>query len=216
MSFIEMFQILFLFLTTRSENSIKVGYPWINFQAILLLKKIIKNDFKIFEYGSGGSSIFFWKRAKETTSIEHVEDWYNILMKIKPENSNNNIILIKPEKDISNEILTDYSNPENYKSSAKEYMNYNFKNYVTYIDRFPDEYFDLISIDGRSRPSCIMHSLSKVKSKGYLLIDNAEREHYFMHYNKENLNGNFEIIGKYFGPGPYNYNFSETIIYQKK
>jgi predicted O-methyltransferase YrrM len=53
-----------------------------------------------------------------------------------------------------------------------------FALYVKQIDEFPDEYFDIILIDGRARPSCIKRSVSKVKPGGLLILDNSEREYY--------------------------------------
>lgn len=47
-----------------------------------------------------------------------------------------------------------------------------------YIKKFPDNYFDIVLVDGRSRPSCLFHSLNKVKKGGLLVLDNAEREYY--------------------------------------
>lgn len=59
-----------------------------------------------------------------------------------------------------------------------EFKDLNFETYVKSIDKFPDNYFDLIIVDGRARPSCIKHAMNKVKTGGVLLIDNADRTYY--------------------------------------
>ena len=38
--------------------------PWISFGAILFLEKILKKDMQVYEYGSGGSTLFFAQRVK--------------------------------------------------------------------------------------------------------------------------------------------------------
>jgi len=46
-------------------------FPWICPEAIKWLKSNLTPDMKVFEFGSGGSTLFFAKRVKELISIEH-------------------------------------------------------------------------------------------------------------------------------------------------
>jgi predicted O-methyltransferase YrrM len=41
-----------------------------------------------------------------------------------------------------------------------------------------DEHFDVILIDGRKRSECIKASVNKVKSGGFVVVDDSEREQY--------------------------------------
>ena len=66
----------------------------------------------------------------------------------------------------------------NYATQANEYLRCTFRNYVWQIDPFPDNYFDVVLIDGRARSSCIAHSSRKVKTNGILILDDAERRWY--------------------------------------
>lgn len=50
--------------------------------------------------------------------------------------------------------------------------------YNKVIDNFVDNYFDLILVDGRDRVKCIESSIPKLKSGGWLVLDNSEREYY--------------------------------------
>ena len=45
-------------------------------------------------------------------------------------------------------------------------------------DRFEDETFDLILIDGRDRVKCFQKSLRLLKKEGIIMLDNSEREDY--------------------------------------
>lgn len=147
--------------------------PWINFATKSYLDKKLNEKMIIFEYGSGGSTFYFSKRVEKVISVEHNEDWYKI---VKDKLDNNNIKnveihLCPPKNLLTNESVLCLSSDQNYK-------NKNFQEYVEKINNYPDNYFDLIVIDGRARVSCIKNSISKVKSGGYIFLDNSERKEY--------------------------------------
>lgn len=45
-------------------------------------------------------------------------------------------------------------------------------------DKYPDQHFDLILIDGRDRCKCCQRALPKLRRNGVLCIDNMERMNY--------------------------------------
>jgi hypothetical protein len=156
--------------------------PWISIMAFdyidTFLNKRSKNDVKIFEYGSGGSSYYFQKLCHSLVSIEHDKKWFSILQKKPSYNLNNwNYKLIEPE--CHNLSVLDCSNPDYFTSCFIGYEYCSFKKYVIEIEKYPDEYFDLILIDGRSRVSCLKYSRNKLKKGGLLILDNADRSRYF-------------------------------------
>jgi len=199
------------------RSSIIDERPWITFEALDFLKKnVLKPNYKIFEYGSGGSSFFFSKVSSELVSVEHDKTWYekviNALAQKKITNVNYN--LAEPEK-LDKPILNpDYSNPTQYLSSDSFFLNnYLFKKYASAIDQFPESYFDIVFVDGRARPSCILHSVSKIKKDGFFILDNSDRGYYIDQLSKELKS--FKIIFSKIGPGPYGDDFWGTTIYKK-
>jgi len=183
--------------------------PWMSLGAISFLKKVISKKYKVFEYGTGGSTMFFSKRADSVVSIEHDFEWFQTVIEKIQETKFSNIDakLIVPDR----KIAVTSTEAENYKLS-KSSNGLNMYNYVHSIDKYPDCYFDLVSIDGRARPSCIESSISKVKSGKYLLLDNSERTHYQLAINdllKEWQRFTFD------GPTPYLPWFTQTSIWQK-
>jgi hypothetical protein len=54
---------------------IKSGLPWLTFTAIDFLDSWVKPEHKVFEYGSGGSTVFFAKRAESVKAVEHNASW---------------------------------------------------------------------------------------------------------------------------------------------
>lgn len=162
--------------------------PWITYDSIehldLFLRGISKA--KIFEYGSGGSTLFWIKYGAKVVSIEHDPSWYNKINKQIDQNIELDYRLIKPEYQGEEwSINSDPAKPEDYATSDEKLRNYSFENYVKQVDNFPEEYFDLVVIDGRSRPACIRHCASKVRSEGLLLLDNSDRSYYLQNVSED-------------------------------
>lgn len=193
------------------HNALKDKIPWITFKARLWLENYLKFNMSIFEYGSGGSTIFISKRVKEVISIEHDKEWYQIISKeIENQHINNcQLLFVEPETELSNR--EDYSDPDNYVSFFSIYRKMNFRRYVLSINEFPDDYFDLVFVDGRARPSCITNSIPKIRHGGYLMLDDSERKIYSP--GKKLLS---EWPSKsYYGFKPYGIFPSETTVWRK-
>lgn len=77
--------------------------PWYTYPATEYLKRFNFNDKIIFEWGSGYSSLFWAKRAKEIVSIDDSPKWADIVLKNKLVNQK--IILLEEKKDYIEAIL---------------------------------------------------------------------------------------------------------------
>ncbi len=197
------------------RNSVSDQQPWITFPVIDFLKSTVHSNSRVFEYGGGGSTLFFVHRAKEVVTVEHDPEWFTrlhqILLKQSSSNWSGNLI-IPENKNVSASL--DSSNPHDYYTSDENFLGKIFKTYATFIDRYADEYFDIVLVDGRSRPSCIFHSLTKVKKGGYLIIDNSDRKYYFKHITGL-LNKSFREMLNQKSPSPYADFFTQTGVWQK-
>lgn len=122
--------------------------PWITYGAIHLLADRITKDFKVFEYGSGYSTLWFAEKVQSIKSIEYDKGFYEFIQaKIK-------------QKD-------------NVEYLQRELR----KNYNQEISKHSNE-FDLIVIDGRERIQCALNSVNALKEDGVILWDNSERPDY--------------------------------------
>jgi hypothetical protein len=159
----------------RWWGSLKPGYDAIEF----LTSRIIPG-WRVFEYGSGGSTLFWLERGAEVVSVEHDPQWYSQLQENTIQHPKLEYRLILPEPgDICGPLsLSSISDPYCYQSSNVQFAGMNFRRYASQIDEFPDQHFDLVIVDGRARPSCLMHSVRKVKIGGMLVLDNADRDYY--------------------------------------
>jgi len=178
--------------TFSIKNSLDLGIPWYNYGAINWVTKYINKKMNVFEYGSGGSTLFYSKQAAELVSVEHDKLWYDMVSKFVENEKNTTVILVEPEQIEENKECK-------YRSHTfAQYRDFSFENYVRTIDKYPDGYFDLISIDGRCRPMCLEHSIKKVKQGGWIIFDNSERLHYHLAINQYNFSKKINFYG--FGP----------------
>jgi hypothetical protein len=195
-------------------NSVRDRQPWITFETIDFLTEEIKPGQHVFEFGGGGSTLFFVGRAAQVVTIEHNREWFEVLEKLmqgKNETWQGNFI---PPENGDLVPSPDPSDPAHY-SSRDDDRGFNFRAYATAIDAYPDRHFDFVLVDGRARPSCIAHSFAKIKTGGFLVVDNSDRDYYFTHV-KAKLEKDFSPVIHNFGPSPYTKDFTRTSIWKKK
>ena len=198
------------------SSPLKKRRPWITFRSKSIIDKYLKNKSAVFEYGGGGSTLYFLDKGAEVTTVEHNEIWFDELSKIISAENLSNLWtgkLMKPELRYSHQEV-DFSDPNNYLSSESEFQGRSFFTYVSTIDGYLDNSFDVVLIDGRCRPSCIKHSVSKVKVGGILVLDNTEREYYLQKTNK--FLEDFELVLDNYGPTPGLPWFTKTSIWKRK
>ena len=196
------------------EDVLLNDMPWFNFEAIDYLDGLLNKRMRVFEYSSGGSTLFFSARVMQVVSIEHDETWYKQVLNIVNQKNikNSEIKLVKPEY-ADNYSERDHTKPDDYISSDTRYHGQTFVNYAKSIDSYPDAYFDIVLIDGRARPSCIAHAQHKVKVGGFLILDNSEREGYRQIH--EGLTNDRWEERSFYGPGPYVINFWGTTFWKR-
>jgi hypothetical protein len=198
-----------------NRNSLVDEQPWMTFSAIKFLKSIVTKDMKVFEYGSGGSTIFLLKLAQKVITVEHDKYWAEKVLELVRKNDLENkheFYTILPSEEVSQNNLNP-SDFDSYISQDNSFLGFSFKDYAQSIEAYQNNYFDLVVIDGRARPSCFKHSVNKVKEGGYILLDNSERDYYHrihIHLNNQNW-----VKYSLYGPGPYNSYFWGTCIWQR-
>lgn len=142
------------------ERSMEVGFavdknsnplPLYTYPAIEYLSSIDFSSKKIFEFGSGYSTLWWIGLKAEVVSVESDEKWVKKLTpdleKLQSENSAKHQYIFAPKDE----------------------------DYINSILKFPDFYFDVIVIDGiPSRALCAKNAIEKVKKDGMVILDNAD------------------------------------------
>ena len=187
--------------------------PWLTFAAIRFLEQNLTRDMRVFEYGSGGSTLFFAEHVKAGVSVEHDLVWKKKVSEALRQKGYRNWQMRVFELPFNASLLQDPSDPNSYASGRIRYRKQSFKDYAISIEEYPDGYFDVVLIDGRARPSCFKHAVNKVSEKGCIILDDADRDHYcYIHKSLNNRHWEKKI---FCGPRPYSDYFWQTTIWQK-
>jgi hypothetical protein len=198
------------------HNSMNDAQAWLTFSAIDHLNQFLNKTHRVFEYGGGGSTLFFLDRAGEVVTVEDQADWMQALgAKIREQGHQHwTGRHIGPET-LGTPRPLDPANPDDFASSIPVYHNITFEAYAKSINAYPAGYFDVVLVDGRARPSCIAQSIPLLKRGALLVIDNAERPHYTRAFAGV-FAQEFDTLVDAFLPCPYSPDFIRTIVLRKK
>jgi hypothetical protein len=178
-------------------NSLEI--PWINFMATRYLNSLVVSNMKVFEWGSGSSTLYWCKHNMSAVSIEHDAEYFESFRKVLNKKGYKvDYRLILPEP-VGNYLLNELG--ENYRSTNMDYKDKVFYQYVNVIREFPDDYFDLILIDGRSRVPCFDLAMQKVKKGGVIVFDNTDVKDYELLFDHIPQSWNYKTIAS---PTPSN------------
>jgi hypothetical protein len=124
------------------------AYPWLTYPAVRFLEGRIRAEFRVFEYGSGSSTLWWSQRVASVVSCDHHRPWYDLMKQKMPPNVVYVHRALEPDGDYCREI-------NNHAPG-----------------------FDLVVIDGRDRVNCARQSAGRLSDAGVIVWDNAERERY--------------------------------------
>lgn len=137
--------------SVREETPVdSAGEPvaWLTYPCLRFLEDRLQPEFRIFEYGSGNSTLFFARRVDQVVSVEHDEKWYESVSKRVPVNAYVH-------------LSTDPSGPSYTRAPGQA--------------QGP---FDVILVDGRNRAGCLRAAPEWLSPGGVLILDDAERARY--------------------------------------
>ncbi|RDC68011.1 class I SAM-dependent methyltransferase [Rhodovulum sp. 12E13] len=156
------------------EAMIRLDVPWWTYRAIDRVEGFLRRrpGARVFEYGSGASTIWLSRRAGQVTSIEHHADWHarmQAALAVRPEGAKVDLRLVTPDAVPDPNAL--------YRSAKAGTEGRSFAAYARSIDT-PGELFDMVVVDGRARPACLRHALKRLAPDGLIVFDNSNRSRY--------------------------------------
>jgi hypothetical protein len=153
---------IWTYLTTgplTSRTPLQLGVPWFSTAAIEFLDSFVTPSMDVFEYGSGGSTVYFARRCSTVISTEDDSDWLRMV-----------------EGEVADRGL---------KNVALQYRPFNFKNTEQfecseYLRSIPHRKFDIIVVDGMEggvtvRPACFQYAEGFVSEGGIIIVDDSWR-----------------------------------------
>lgn len=130
----------------------RIVRPFIPYSAFSWLEENLKKDMKVFEYGSGMSTVWFGQKVKSVVSVEDSDMWFN---EVKLELNKHNI---------TNVNYVHRKNGPEYSSLINEF----------------EGLFDVVFVDGKFRRECMEACFDKARY--FIMLDNSDAHHYLDAY----------------------------------
>lgn len=131
---------------SRITFGMRPEIPWLGYRVVERIEQIINRSSSILEFGSGMSTIWLAKRCLELVSLESNQDWF---------------VRVKKQLRLKNINNVDIRFVE-----GSEYFS---------LERFPNDYFDFVLIDGDYRNKCAQNCIKKLKHGGYIYLDDTDK-----------------------------------------
>lgn len=199
-------------LETRQACDTSGPCPWFTYSATRYLAGIVRPSYRVFEYGSGNSSRWWASRAAEVVSVEHDPLWAEHLRSDKPQN----VVVVEKHMDEptafqhSQILLSQYphasmaarlsSDPtRNYRAGLLDDC---FHAYASVLLEFPQQYFDVVVVDGMARVLTTWVAVRQLGPEGVIVFDNSDRDEYQSAYDYLRAQGFVRL--DFWGLGPIN------------
>jgi predicted O-methyltransferase YrrM len=149
------------------EDLARLDVPWWTFESAELVARFLADrpGARVFEWGSGSSSLWLAARVGEVISVEHDPEWADAVRAIARPNMR--VVTVPPV------ASTQPATP----SDKPGFEGLDFTDYVRAVDDEDGE-FDLVVVDGRARNACFDAALPRVSPGGLVVFDNVDRERY--------------------------------------
>jgi len=148
----------------------ELDVPWWTYRAVDVVDAWLSahsRPIRVFEYGSGASTLWLAERTDAVHSVEHDRGFGEYFAPA-----------LAGHKNIDFHIVEAVRSTQPIVPSAKEgYHGLDFADYVATIDKIGGT-FSLIVIDGRAREACLTAALSRLEPGGIIVFDNSRRRRY--------------------------------------
>lgn len=156
------------------------AFPLYTPGAVRFLDRKLPAGAVVFEWGSGMSTLWYAERANSVIAVEHDSCWWDRVNRlIEERRAEGTQCLFSPP--LSPENSRRYNGRLRWTHEAlfdRPPDRPEFLHYMSEIDSYPDDSFDLVAVDGRERLGCLIHAETKVKPGGWLLLDDTHRPRY--------------------------------------
>jgi len=191
---------------SQGASALENARPWITFEAARILERRLPRSARVFEYGSGGSTLFFGRRGDRVVSVEHDPSWFVEVQAALTGFPGVEVVLAVPRPP-KNEAEAAFA------SATADFKGQTFIDYVTVVDGYPKHAFDLLVVDGRARPSAFFRAEPKVRLGGLVVLDDSERSGYQTVVEAARAAGWTEHGS--LGPKPFTQWFARTTVWTK-
>lgn len=166
-----------------SNSPLEKGLPWWSYESIDWTKKVLNSNTLVFEWGTGGSTIFLSKLAGRVISVENDDKWFRQVTQELERKSVKNVSVRLEEIELDDQ---------------NQFENCDYFNAL-------EEKYDFIIIDGEdnfgpemkwsARESCFQRAQKWINSGGFILVDDSWRYSKIKDFSKAKKILSFKSIG---------------------
>ncbi|WP_343080811.1 class I SAM-dependent methyltransferase [Ostreiculturibacter nitratireducens] len=156
-----------LFAIYDMDDLVRLDLAWWTFDALDAVDRFLSEGAgkRVFEYGSGASTVWLARRRAEVVSVDHDADWHARVRRQMQDNPAVRLLHVPSESG------------GRIGSSKPGFEGQSFDSYVAAI-RDAGGPFDLIVIDGRAREACLTEVVEHLADGGIILLDDTNRRRY--------------------------------------
>lgn len=158
-----------LFAVHDLDDFVALDVPWWTFDSTRMVDGFLASrpQARVFEWGSGASTVWLAKRSAEVVTVEYDPHWAERVQRLVPPHVTVHLCPVGPAANLPGEA----------RSRRMGYRHLDFTAYVDVIDTVPGR-FDLIVIDGRARTRCLQKAITRLAPDGLIVLDNVGRRRY--------------------------------------
>lgn len=140
------------------RDAAATAMPWWNERATRYLAQQLRPGDKIFEWGSGASTVWLISQGALVTSVEHNPQWHAEVLARCPEAT---VRLIPGAA--QGQVRAEFGDEATF-----------YDDYVAAIDQADDGSLDVVIVDGMSRLACARRAAPKLRPGGLLVVDDTD------------------------------------------
>jgi precorrin-6B methylase 2 len=163
----------------RTRTPLDLEIPWFSYAAIDFLEGHLRSEMCVFEYGSGGSTVFFARRTSRVTAVENNPEWHQLVSeRLRAKKLPNATLRLCP---------FDFKHPDGFAHSE-------------YLAALDGEKYDVIVVDGSEewtqvRPICFSRAEEHIKPGGIIVVDDSWRYGSIRRSHKARRHEVFQSVG---------------------
>lgn len=172
--------------------------PWISFGALHYLEAHLQPHHEVFEFGGGGSTLYFARRTRSVVTIESHAEWHERLVSMLNQRRLRNVRCeLHP---LTGDAIEQFQNDSFFQSIRKRMWD------VILVDCYCG--FSA-SPFGQLRPHALTLAMEQLNPGGFIVLDDS-----WMYQSLLTPRLGWRIID-YIGPGPCRYGVTSTAILEK-
>ena len=162
-----------LFAIHDVDDLVNLDIPWWTYGAIRAVERRLAEldgAARVFEYGSGASTVWLGNRSKEVHSVEHHAGFAQVMRRVLAQAGlRDKVELLEVGAETLSDPIT--------RSGRKGENHVDYTAYSQAIKQVGGQ-FDIVVVDGRARVACCMASLPYLAPGGLIVFDDAQRPRY--------------------------------------